>query len=450
MPELLSLPTETLRDIFHHADQPTRKALRLGNRHLAQIGQESVFKTIHIGASQESYDKIDEIIKRPDLTQLITKVYLNTFNTTDFETFDDDENDDGEMGEMLFSYVKKLPRVQSVVLRFHPEVEEDEWDEAPQGMDFRSCVMEQSLEALVDMPSVKELAIRDLQNVNEKDPKTIMDLKKVLGRLKALRLNVANVSRGMSGSSDYHRENPQTFFSEFPSTWLKPCLANLEHLTLYSTLYVGFFPKCDLRHLHFPRLKTLALGNHTFIDDSQLTWILSHASTLSELYLDDCAIVWEAAIYGDYELGGDTYKRTLIPKESFKPHAHLPERKLYYSYPSRWADYFRAFKEKLVNLRHFRYGHGIDWWTDECTPFETETRIPIGFHEESYMVFNDGLLPSEYMQYIHWEVPDESVERGIRYEDGQVLEPSEEDRRALVELCESLGQKVDLEREEDY
>ncbi|KAL4951719.1 hypothetical protein BDW69DRAFT_196252 [Aspergillus filifer] len=447
MPELLSLPTETLREIFHHADQPTRKAIRLANRHLAKIGQESVFRTIHIGATQESYDKIDKFIKRPDLTQLITKVYLNTFSTLDFETFDDD----GEMGEMLFSYVKQLPRVQSVVLRFHPEVEEDEWEDAPQGLDFRSCVMEQSLEALIDMPGIKELAIRDLQNVNERDATTIEDLKMVLGRLKALRLNVANVSRGMSGSSDYHvSHKPPVFFSEFPSTWLKPCLANLEHLTLYSTLYVGFFPKCDFRHLHFPRLKTLALGNHTFIDDSQLTWILSHSATLSELYLDDCAIIWEAAVWGGSEHGENTYSRTLIPKESFKPHPHLPAPKLYYSYLTRWADYFRAFKEKLPALRHFRYGHGPNWWTDDCTPFETETSIPIGFHEESYMVFNDGLLPSEYMKHIHWEVPDESVERGFRYEDGMVLEPSEEDKKALVELCERLGQKVNIDGEEDY
>ncbi|KAL4936732.1 hypothetical protein BDV06DRAFT_86642 [Aspergillus oleicola] len=448
MAELLSLPTETLRDIFSHADQATRKALRLANRQLGKIGQQSVFKTVAISNTQRSFNQADEIVKRPELTHLITKVYLNTFDTADFGALDEDQNEEGDAGETLFHYVKKMPRVQSVVLRFHPEVAEGDWDDAPQEMPFRSCVMEQSLDALAEMPNVKELAIRDLQNVNERDPKTIADLKKVLSRLRSLRLNIANVSMGMSGSSDYHRENPQRFFSELPSVWLKPCLANLEHLTLYSTLYAGFFPKCDFRGLHFPRLKSLALGNHVFIHDSQLDWILSHSSTLSELYLDDCGIVWEAAVYGEFEFDEDTYTRTLLPKESFKPHPHLPSHKLYYAYSSRWADYFRAFKDKLPVLRHFRYGHGPEWWAEDSTPFETETRIPVGFHKESYMVFYDGILPSEYMEYIYWEISDETAERGVRHENGQVLEPSEEDRKALVELCEKLGQRVNLAEED--
>lgn len=113
------------------------------------------------------------------------------------------------------------------------------------------------------------------------------------------------------------REAPHIFFSDLPSFWLKPAFSNLEHLALYSNLYVGFVPKCDFRGLHFPKLKTLALGNHAFIHDSQLDWILSHGETLTELYLDHCSIIFEATVYPK------TMERTYLPPDDFKPHPRV-------------------------------------------------------------------------------------------------------------------------------
>ncbi|KAL4932109.1 uncharacterized protein BDV17DRAFT_288188 [Aspergillus undulatus] len=224
-------------------------------------------------------------------------------------------------------------------------------------------------------------------------------------------------------------DEPIDYAGDQHPSWLKPTLATLEHLTLYSTLYIGFFPKCDLRPLHFPRLKTLALGNHTFCHDSQPQWILSHADTLTELYLDDCSIMWEAAVYNEAASDENTSERTLLPRDAFKPHPHLPNRKLYYAYASRWADYFNVFKDK----------------TPAAQALPAEERIKIGFHDESYLVFYDGILPSEHTQHIYWKVPRE----GGAAEDvhGKVLEPSEEDRRALVELLKKLGQECPLEKD---
>lgn len=108
------------------------------------------------------------------------------------------------------------------------------------------------------------------------------------------------------------KEAIHPFFSTLPSFWLRPMISNLEHLTLYSNVYFGFYPKLDLHGVHFPRLKTLSFGKYTFAHDSQLEWILSHGDTLKELYLDNCPILFEVVIEDNVE--------TLLDPSHFKPH----------------------------------------------------------------------------------------------------------------------------------
>lgn len=75
-------------------------------------------------------------------------------------------------------------------------------------------------------------------------------------------------------------------------------MATLEHLTLYSDRPLGLCPALDLSAVHFPRLKSLALGNYTFCHDDQLDWILAHGATLRELYLDNCLIIHHSSVLG--------------------------------------------------------------------------------------------------------------------------------------------------------
>ncbi|KAL4763074.1 uncharacterized protein BDW70DRAFT_158308 [Aspergillus foveolatus] len=440
MAELTSLPAEIIRHIFSYADQESQKALRLTTPRLAAIGQQSIFQTLSVCPTEESYGRLESILRRADLVPCINKIYLNTY---DPRNPPDSQYGDGEdVASRLFSYLKEMPQLQSAAVRFHWECPE-EYDDVQQDESFRSEVMQEGLKALAAIPGLKELALRDMYNVDERDPEVVANRNKILLRLKSLRLNITNVNRGMNGSSDYDRENPQKFFPELPSVWLEPCLSNLQHLTLYSSIYIGFTPKCDLRGLHFPKLKTLAFGNHTFIHDSQLDWILSHAATLTALYLDDCAIVHEAAVNSDSVQQG----QTLLPSDAFRPHPHLPENELYTSYATRWVDYFREFKDKLVNLRDFRYGHAPNWWEDETTPFESEKKIRIGFGEESYLAFDCGILPSEYTEHLYWEIPKEGVAATgagnrrdyIEYVHGVKLEASKDDKKALEELCTKVG-----------
>ena len=214
---------------------------------------------------------------------------------------------------------------------------------------------------------------------------------------------------------------------------MKPAAPSLQHLTLYSSLYFGFYPKLDLREVHFPQLKTLSFGNYCFVHDSQLDWILSHGATLTELYLDDCPILFEMAIgdKGRTYLSPDEFR--LEPKVDSHP---------YTTYATRWHDYFRAFKDGLPHLRHFGYGHCPYWWKDGSTPFERETEIDIGMTDESYMVFSDGWGPSPYMEQMIYTVHGED---GTVWVDGEPLPPMEEDKKVLKELYAKIGQIVELD-----
>ena len=72
-----------------------------------------------------------------------------------------------------------------------------------------------------------------------------------------------------------------TFFSrDLLRYWLEPVQGNLVHLKLDSTCYWGWIPKCDFRCIHFPQLKSLELGEMTFMHDWQHEWFIPYGATL--------------------------------------------------------------------------------------------------------------------------------------------------------------------------
>ncbi|KAL4863466.1 hypothetical protein BDV12DRAFT_206461 [Aspergillus spectabilis] len=398
MVKFLMLPTEIISRIFSRCDLSSRKALRLASRRLGQIGQRSVFHTAIIYLNTYDLDAdLDELCEREDDSDDDTDFPIQFYN--------------------LFDRLKEFPRLQSIVLRFHKEAvwETSYWVDVPQEFEQREAIMKRAMKIFASLPRpLQELAIRDLQNVNTTDPTVAADIAKVLGSLKSLRLNITNERREFHAELDFQREEPHVFYPALPSVCLKPTTASLQHLTIYSSLYCGFYPKLDFRDIHFPRLKSLALRNYGFVHDSQLKWILSHAATLSELYLDDCAIIYEG--FND---------------------------NFYASYSKRWVDYFRAFKDGLPHLQHFRYGHGEGWFEgDEAAPFERETEIKNGFHEESYRVCCDGFGPGPYMSELVYRMESEQDNNHVDHEPADKVGPTENDKEAFRELCAKLGQTI--------
>lgn len=221
------------------------------------------------------------------------------------------------------------------------------------------------------------------------------------------------------------------FFAELPSTWLQPTLATLHHLTLYCDHYFGFWPKLDLSNIHFPLLKTLALGNYSFVQDSQLDWILSHGSTLRELYFDDCMIIYKAHIYEE-NLGRCSIPTTQMEKEVDRV-GYLQDR-YKYTYAKRWHHYFEACSSGLPHLRHFSFGSG-NW--DDGAPFEEEGRMRNKLHGERYYLCRDGTGPSPYIY------PDNNT-------DPERPLCDQEDRDALHSLLKKIGQRIIEDSAEQY
>ncbi|KAL4804169.1 hypothetical protein BDV18DRAFT_162577 [Aspergillus unguis] len=440
MVEFLSFPSEILHRICWYADLTSRKAVRLVNRRLAEIAQQWVFHCVAVSPRDFSCECLKNILQHPNLALYVNKLYLFPwslefngeyfdYEDEEYEGYDGDEETNLPVRFLnLFDRLQDFPRLQSVALCFH-------WDHVnefvgiSQVLEFRAAVMRKAFAAFASLPQLlKELTIKDLHNVSETDPTVVADMAKVLSGLRALRLNIINEHCVRNGEMDYKREETYDFYSEIPAFWLKPTTSTLQHLTIYSPLPCGFYPKLDFRGLHFPHLKTLYLGNYGFVHDSQLDWILSHGATLSELYLDECTILYEVSI--------KDYENTYLAPEAFKKREEFRDN-LYASYGTRWADYFRAFKDRLPHLCHFRYGHSSRDWISNATPFEHECKFKIGFHRRSYLVFCDGFGQSPYMSHsIH------RIQKGrvLDHVDADPLAVSEDDKVALQELCAKLGQ----------
>jgi hypothetical protein len=136
---------------------------------------------------------------------------------------------------------------------------------------------------------------------------------------------------------------------------------------LYSDLPLGWFPKLDLRNVYFPQLKCLALGQHIFHHNRQIDWIIPHSSTLEELYLDRCSILYQIGHTIPKWLDEEGY-----PKEDSNGYDWSPDPEnlqddnafslilQFESINLRWHDIFFRFAEGLV-LQDFRFGSSKQW-----------------------------------------------------------------------------------------
>lgn len=201
-------------------------------------------------------------------------------------------------------------------------------------------------------------------------------------------------------------------------------MPSLQHLSLYSREYSGFYPHVDLSNLFFPHLRTLSLGNFCFFHDDQIDWILKHGDTLEEIYLDDCAVLYDFSMMEDNLDACPLPRDTLVRREG--------DNSLYGSFEKRWHHIFDQFAEKLPKLRHFRIGSG-DW--NSGIPFEQERDIKVGLFRNRYMCCYDGYGPSPYMV---GEDPKDPTYLEDTWRPSPECE--DEDRAALQKLLAKLGQ----------
>ncbi|OJJ30775.1 hypothetical protein ASPWEDRAFT_117384 [Aspergillus wentii DTO 134E9] len=416
---LLNLPTELLSRIVAYVDWESLHPLRLTCQTLSHIAVNQLFKTVELYPDQDSCNRFTSIL-RCNLKNRTKRIILHSIEA--------DAVTDGEEAQLPGYYTALIPRLDefpnlhSLTVHFDKYCcvpDENGYVNCSQTWNFRSDVMKRLFASTASLPRLnQELAIRHMQTINVKDVKTLQSMDKTLRGLRSLRLGIISEYDNTNPEITDRLPEPHDFFDEIPPLWLKPTMSTLQHLTLYYQHCFGFYPKLDLRGVHFPHLKTLALGNYTFIHDTQLDWILSHGHSLCELYLDECAIVFAARMTEPETVQHCYLDSTQITRLSNEYHA---------TYSARWHDYFSAFQSELPHLRHISMGRS-DWWLG--MPFEMEGEIGMGLLMDRYMMFDDETRPNPYIGGSH-------VFEG-EYEEWPSC--TEEDKEALGSLLISTGQ----------
>ena len=190
------------------------------------------------------------------------------------------------------------------------------------------------------------------------------------------------------------------------ATWLAPMQHQLTHLTLHATTFWGVYPLWPLHNLHFPKLKSLALGNWTIAFDWQIDFITSHGKTLEQLVLTNCPIL-HASRMTRRQSNNDW--QTRLPGTSRGPPPTTT------SFPDlRWHTVLPAFGSSLTKLKHFSMGRGPvtdqDYYDrafkyDEA--FEDRYSLAPRIDSSRYAIFDYGNGPAEWI--------DADPERGMRY-----------------------------------
>ena len=238
-------------------------------------------------------------------------------------------------------------------------------------------------------PRFRSLLIENLQNYNCKCFVESENFLLVLSKIKELRLKIVMEIDSASPKVSWSFPEMHNFFAEFPKVWLKPASTNLESLTIHADHCWGYLPKCDLRSVHFPKLRKLELGNFSFSHDWQLDWILSHGRTVVKLVLNDCPIVSYSYNYGP----SDAENYPINPRTDTGDAC-------VWEYPRTWAHYFSALQKKLPKLKVFKFGVGS--WLKGVN-FDESTEWTNGLTSENYLAFNRGIGP------IPWEETAENL-----------------------------------------
>ncbi|KAF2442926.1 hypothetical protein P171DRAFT_474243 [Karstenula rhodostoma CBS 690.94] len=480
---LMSLPIELINKIvFHIPQRSDLAALRLTSQTLNTISTPYYFSTVPLYPDWDEdsvsgglpfpnsieYDVryFANILDSDNLKKLVRKVVIYLCNP-DCDHHPHDCLYEGwmpkpEMSEewiQLYERLSELPKLESISLVFdrHGGGFEMDDDMILHDYHFRSAELAQLLHML--KTRIKDLSVRHIQLDRESyDQDHGSIIASTLEGLRALRLSfVHEQQRGESGTvykvTDCHEE-----WASFPSGWLEPA-KNLRHLTLYSDLPTGWFPKVDLCSVHFAQLESLALGQFVFSDDRHFKWIVDHSATLQELYFDHCSILYQSGASQERNrwLDDEGYPKINLD-DSVHGYSSLPGNGEEHiltleSYTIRWSDAFALFSRSLTSLRTFHFGTSSQWQfrtpnrRDDASaghpimPWEGERDLKNELFKERYLVYNDW--DEDYN--VHWEGSYEDVldkkfwtdEELARFE--KYPQCTDKDEGALKELLGKLG-----------
>jgi hypothetical protein len=442
---MLQLPVELRQHCINFLDDTDAlKAVRLVSKELSAVATETLFHTAVLHNEEESATCFRKLVHSP-LRTLIRRVAIHTS--------DDPLHQDGgqEEAELQRSFIKAfvaLPQIENlreVKLNFAVEcaVEGSEigWDkEVAETEEFRKTVLRALFRHLAQAEKVETLSISNLQDAMPEKIFNDDNFRTVRGRLTKLALRIT------AESDDAAPENSITmpalhrgFRDSLPDIWLKPMTNQLTHLTIYgSGCMWGVWPLTDFRKIPpFPRLRSLSFGNWTIAHDWQIDWILAHAPTLEELFLDDCPIV--IALRMEHEEANANFPD--LDRDEHESNIYS-ENRYYKEIDMRWHHVLDRLRTGLPLLQRFAMGSG-DW--DEGTEFHGRYALKSRIHDSNYHMFDCGIGPSQWMDFDHrygsppeWTfgIAGDANARTVR------LPARDEDHKALDALLEAVRRRA--------
>lgn len=419
--QLLDLPTELLglccdqivrspdvrdewgevQETSEQISQTNLRALRLTCKQLSHVATARLFSHVYLHPTRESAQKAQQVLEDQHMNQFVHAISVRaSLNTCvrepdcprpswDCEDEDDPEwecdGDDEEhaidtTGELSATFKRLLERIGlfpnlnclEIIYDHHATSPSQEHLMLYLGRHtleyafYRDTFLRKVLYALnhPDHPARKlhTLSIVNLQDAVNVEIATSQDFKTVLSRLKNLELCIVSECHADGSESDIHISERYDFYSgDLQKYWLQPLqeFGQLTRLKLYGNIPWGYFPKCDLRGLHFPKLTSLSLGYMTFTHDWQLDWILSHGATLRSLTLENCPIIPDAKL--SHKLDKEGYPIV----EQLHGFSRTESDYKRWTYASRWHTYFNKIRAGLPKLKRFVVGKGPWDYCDE-------------------------------------------------------------------------------------
>jgi hypothetical protein len=434
-----AVPPEVNSLIIKHLDDKTDLAnSRQVSKALAGPATERLFSNYHIVLPAIEDDpsilaNLNHILSNKNLAKAVRTLRYTT-SLDPNKRFDDYHNDEelsdfDDIPTEAISVIASSPNLTNLELEFSAACAVDNgnhWGYTPEeDVQFRFELLDVIFRTL-NVPSSKltSLSIKNLQNHNDPDLTMSENFLAVLGRLSELRLKIITEEDTASPESAWNIQEMHTFMEDLPATWLEPARENLTSLTLHMDTFWGYYPKCELRGIKFPKLKKLELGNYTFAHDWQLEWILSHAETLEELVLDYCPIVKRMRNFG------------AVNAENFPIWPTVGHELSLRTYEGRWADYFKRIEEGLPKLKTLRFGAGM--W-DNGENFDGGEWSNVGIHRDVYTGFDKGIGPSPWMG-----------DHNDAYEDEDEEDDTGEGSISITESVKKSGKEQELEDWEAY